>query len=477
MPINDSLTQPFDCAVIGAGITGIACAYYLKKAAPHFSVALVDFNQPMSFTSAQSGENYRNWWPHPVMTGFMNTSIDLMEEIARETGNHFNMTRRGYVLISRSDDIDDIVKSTLPNHEITETQIRVHQSGSSATYLPPRERYWKTVPEGVDIIQDKTLIREHFGTYDPDIRTIIHIGRAGDINSQQLAQYMLETFRNSGGQRFQGRVTGLDKTGDFVLDLENHSTTRPCPTQIVSARVINAAGPFLNDIAEMLGEKFPVENYLQQKITFSDKDSVVPRTSPFSIDLDPQILDWTDEERELLSEDPSLAWVCTELPSAVHCKAEGGTNGNWIKLGWALNRESSEPTLEPALSDTYPEIVLRGAARLFPGLKTYYGALPGGHIHYGGYYTMTEENWPLIGPMNSSINANDARNDSPNNGGFVAGAMSGFGTMAAAASGWLISQWVLDLELPPWAPALSPARYDDAGLMAKLRTLSDRGVL
>jgi len=48
----------------------------------------------MSFTSAQSGENYRNWWPHPTMTKFTNHSIKLMEDLSRKTDNCLLMTRR-----------------------------------------------------------------------------------------------------------------------------------------------------------------------------------------------------------------------------------------------------------------------------------------------------------------------------------------------------------------------------------------------
>ncbi len=57
----------------------------------------------MSYTSAQSGDNYRNWWPHPVMTAFTNDSIDELDRLASESNNAFNMTRGGYVLASRQD--------------------------------------------------------------------------------------------------------------------------------------------------------------------------------------------------------------------------------------------------------------------------------------------------------------------------------------------------------------------------------------
>jgi len=71
--------------VIGAGIAGIATAYYLCTRYKKASVLLVDSRPPMSFTSAQSGDNYRNWWPHPVMTAFTDHSIDLMEQLASKT--------------------------------------------------------------------------------------------------------------------------------------------------------------------------------------------------------------------------------------------------------------------------------------------------------------------------------------------------------------------------------------------------------
>ena len=52
----------------------------------------------------------------------------------------------------------------------------------------------------------------------------------------------------------------------------------------------------------------------------------------------------------------------------------------------------------PKPDDRFPEVVLHGAARLNPRLKVYYERLPRTMSHSGGYYTMTKENWPLIGP-------------------------------------------------------------------------------
>jgi glycine/D-amino acid oxidase-like deaminating enzyme len=115
------------------------------------------------------------------------------------------------------------------------------------------------------------------------------------------------------------------------------------------------------------------------------------------------------------------------------------------------------------LDDNFPDIVLRGATRLNPALKAYYGQLPHNMHHYGGWYTMTEENWPLIGAMGPP-------------GAFMNCAMSGFGTMAACAAGELCAAIVADADLPAYAKGFSLDRYKDDDLMATLRA-ANKGVL
>jgi D-arginine dehydrogenase len=185
---------------------------------------------------------------------------------------------------------------------------------------------------------------------------------------------------------------------------------------------------------------------------------------PFAIDLDGQSLDWSAEERAVLAADEPRAWLACPLPGGIHCRPDGGDAGQWIKLGWAYNRTASAPLAEPEFDPSFPEIVLRAASRLNPALKAYYGRLPRERVHYGGYYTMTRENWPLIGSMRTD-------------GAFVIGALSGFGTMAACAAGELCAKWIPGEELPGYAEKLSLARYTDEKLMADLSGSGGTGVL
>jgi len=446
-----------DVLVIGAGIIGIACAYYLKKAAPSLAVALVDRGAPLGFTSAQSGENYRNWWPHPVMKRFTDRSTDLMQEIAGETDNRISLTRRGYVLATRSADLDAILADLKAGYGDDASAIRVHDTAQAPDYANPLEDDWRRVPGGVDVLADPRLIRATFPWLTGDIRTVLHIRRAGHVDGQQLGAAMLERFRESGGTRHTGMVRSIDRGEGFRVGLEGGGEIR-CD------RLVDAAGPFLGEIAAMLGIDLPVTNVLQQKVAFEDTAGAIDRRMPFTIDLDPLTIDWDADERAALLSDPSTAAYAGEMRGAIHCRPDGGETGRWIKLGWAINDSPSRPTFEPELNPYFPELVLRAAARAQPALRAYYGHLPRAMSHYGGFYTMTEENWPLVGPMSVE-------------GAFVAGAFSGFGTMAACAAGELCAAWVLGEAPTDDAIALSPLRFEDAALMSGLRGGASRGIL
>lgn len=418
-------------AIVGSGIAGIATAYYLCQARKNASVLLIDCRQPMSYTSAQSGDNYRNWWPHPTMTAFVNDSIDELDRLARDTSNVFNMTHGGYVLATRRTDVDDL---------ITAIQGEVD----------------------AELLSGQREVRKKFPALSAAINNVIHIRRGGDISGQQLGQYMLEQLRSAGGRRLQGEVTGIGP--GYCLEVNTAEGVRVVNADVV----VNAAGPFAARVARMLGIELPVKNIYQQKIAFEDHLGAIPRDLPFCVDLDPKHLNWSEEELDLLAEDRDLAWLAEKMPGGTHCRPEGGPQGTWVKLGWAYNKRVSEPrddmANEAVIDAQFPEIVFRGAAAFIPALQAYVDAPPARFSHYGGYYTMTEENWPLIGPLD-------------NTGAFIVGALSGFGSMAACAAGKLCAAHICGGVLPDYATDLSMARLDNVELMAELVAAPNKGLL
>lgn len=439
-----------DVAVIGAGSVGIAVAYYLVTRHGLRDLTIIDSRDPMSLTSAQSGENYRNWWPHPTMTAFTDDSISLMEEIDRRSGGRLNMTRAGYVLVTRRHRPADLIENLYRGYGDAPERIRLRES-VDADYVPPRAAPWAGAPDGVDVLLDRALIRRTFPSLARDAATAVHIRRAGSISAQQLGQAMLETLRDAGVRLRRADVRGIEANPPFRIELDSERGRET----LTAERIVNAAGPFAADIAAMLGERLPVRCVYQQKISFQDREGAVPRDLPFTIDLDPQTLAWSDEDRDLLASDAATRSLVEPMPGGIHCRPDGAVDGTWIKLGWAFNARATDPHDEEPIDPHFPDVVLRAASRLHPTLAAYIGRLPRGARHYGGYYTMTEENWPLIGKMRTP-------------GAFVAAALSGFGSMAACGTGALCAAWVTDAPRPRYARSLSSERYADTALMADL---------
>src|ERR1700675_1880069 len=88
-----------EVVICGAGIAGVATAYHLAVRRGVRGGVLVDERPPLTLTSDKAAECYRNWWPGTgdAMVAVMSRSIDLLEELARESGNLFRMNRRGYL--------------------------------------------------------------------------------------------------------------------------------------------------------------------------------------------------------------------------------------------------------------------------------------------------------------------------------------------------------------------------------------------
>ncbi len=450
--------------ICGAGIAGIATAYYLATRFRRRDVLLVDAKAPMSLTTAASGENYRNWWPHGTLVAFIERSIGLLENLARATANSFHMTRRGYLYATRdqnpggfADHIADVYG------KVGAGPIRIHGDGPAGAdgwrYVPNDPADWTAALRGVDIVTGRAAIARHFPYLHDDIRAVAHVRRAGDFSTQQLGRHLLSEAKARGVRELRGKLEDVQAhDSGFTLAVR----TARGVVAVQADLLVNAAGPFAAQLAARLDVALPLHCVFQQKISFEDRGGAVPRTAPFTVDLDADRLDWSDEERALLAADPATRWLTEAVPGGVHCKPDG--RGRWIKLGWAYNHAPADPLWDPAGSDAFPELVLRAAARAIPALRQYYGNMPRPVTHYGGYYARTRDNWPLIGPMGPD-------------GAFMVCGLSGYGTMAACAAGELCATWITGETLPGYARDMSLARYENAGLMAELARLQTDGEL
>ncbi len=452
-----------DVVVCGAGIAGIAAAYHLSVVHGITDIVIADERAPLSLTSDKSTECYRNWWPGPgdAMVALMNRSIDIIESLARESGNYFNLNRRGYLFATADPARVPIFKKVAEEAaELGSGPVRCHtgQSGEPA-YVPAPASGFEDQPTGSDVIIDPALIRRYFPYLSERTLAVVHPRRCGYFGAQQLGMYMLERARERGARLVQARVEKIRLNGGRVEAVEAGDGTG---TRTIATRAfVYAGGPFLPHVSKLMGIELPVFHELHVKVAFRDHLRVIGRNAPLLIWTDPTLLPWSDEERVGLAESEETRYLLGEFPSGVHARPEGGAESDVVLILWTYDVKPVEPVFPFAFDPHYPEIALRGLAVMIPGLAAYFGRMPRPFCD-GGYYTKTRENRPLIGPL-------------PVEGAYVLGALSGYGLMAACGAGELLADHVAGGTLPRYAPAFMLERYQDPAYQKLLETWDSTG--
>src|SRR5688500_3956415 len=233
--------------ICGAGIAGVAAAYALAEHGAG-DVTIVEPGNPLSLTSDKSTEAYRNWWPGPdrAMTAFMNRSIDLIETIARATGNRINLNRRGYVFATADAGKIDFLHTMAKTAEARGGgPARFHDTASSA-YTPAPERGFDSALNGADVITDTSLIRRHFPYLAPQTIAVAHARRAGWLSAQQLGAVMLEAARERGVKIVKGRAVDIDTAGGRVCGVHvDHQGER---LTLAATQSVLAVGPLPDEM-------------------------------------------------------------------------------------------------------------------------------------------------------------------------------------------------------------------------------------
>lgn len=454
------MAEQTDILICGAGIAGVSAAYQLAVKHGRSDILLVDERPPLSLTSDKSTECYRNWWPGPgdAMVALMNRSIDLLEALAVETGNVFHLNRRGYLYVTgRAEKIPEFIRAAEEPPRLGAGPLRIH-TGALSNYLPADPERFLDQPEGADLLLDEKLLRKHFPYLSERAVAALHVRRAGWFSAQQLGACLLEKARQHGVKLVRSRLTGVDVSGGRVQSVLFEDGTR-----VATRNFVNAAGPLLPQVGNLLEVDLPVYSELHLKVAFKDHLGIVPRDAPLLIWADPQTLDWSAEERELLAEDETTRWLLGEMPPGVHTRPEGTSTSPIILMLWEYHLAEVEPVWPLPLDPLYPDIALRGLATMVPGLKVYFDKAPRPSLD-GGYYTKTRENRPLVGPL-------------PVEGAYVIGALSGFGQMAAMAAGELLAAHLTGAPLPDYAPAFDLSRYQDPEYLKLLENWGDSGQL
>ncbi|HZM62505.1 MAG TPA: FAD-dependent oxidoreductase [Vicinamibacterales bacterium] len=331
-----------DIVIAGAGMAGVALAHGLAVRRGVGRVVLVDPLEPLSLTSSKGTEAYRNYWPGPddTMVRFMNRSIDLLDELDRETGQAFELNRRGYVFLTA----DPLEADRLRQHE-----------GPTTTF-----------------VEDAREIRGRYPFVTDRVRAMLHVRRAGYMSAAKLGTCLLERARARGVELVRDEVTSLAIGNQRFAGVELASGSR-----IDAGAFVLAVGPLLPDWTERLGLTVPIVNELHGKISFDDHAGVIPRDAPLMI--------WNDSVD---------LGTFGRFPAGVHLRPRGAR----AVLGiWTYDVQVTPATFPPAFAPDYSDIVIRGLAEMVPGLRAYRDQGPSAIVD-GGYYCKTPDNRPLIGP-------------------------------------------------------------------------------
>jgi glycine/D-amino acid oxidase-like deaminating enzyme len=438
-----------DVVICGAGIAGVSAAYHLAVKHRIRNVLLVDEQAPLTLTSDKSTEAYRNWWPGPgnTMVRFMNRSIDLLEQLAAESDNYFNMSRRGYVFLTARPQQAQVMERVAKEISgLGAGPIRAYRGGPHDPAYPAcRPRGFDPGLNGAELVLDPAEVRKQYPFIKDTAIAMLHVRRCGWLSAQQLGMYLLQQAKAAGAQYLMGQVSGVGVGKGGIESVQ--VTGEKDPLDITTRSFVIAAGPLLKKAGALIGIDLPVFNELHGKIAFIDPHGVIPRDVPLMIWTDPMKLPWTEEEREVLEGSEKTRWLLEEFPSGVHFRPEGGEGSQTLLALWTYDIKPQKPAWPPVFDPAYAEIVLRGMAGMIPGLSVYLGKAGKPYVD-GGYYCKTQENRPLIGPL-------------PVKGAFVMGALSGFGIMAGMAAGELLGNHVTGCALPDYAPAFLLSRYEN----------------
>ena len=448
------MSRKSQVVICGAGIAGISAAYHLSKVGFR-DILIVDPRPPLSLTSNMSTEGYRNWWPDPALLSLMNRSIDLLEQLAAESGNVFRMNRRGYLYVTGNDEgVHAFAARAAHVADLGAGPLRIH-TGSDAGYSSTPE---DPHASGADLLLDPDLIQKHFPCLTTRAIAALHVRRAGWLSAQQLGMYLLEQARERGVRLEAAQVESIAQSGGRVRSVRLSSGEH-----VDCELFVDAAGPFVKQVGRMLDLDIPVRTELHLKVSFNDHLGIIPRDAPLMIWEDEQLLPWDADEGLALEDDLETRWLTERFPAGVHARAEGSDANQTVLMLWDYAAKFMEPVFPPPLDNVYPEVVLRGLSTMLPGLTRYFGRAPRPYID-GGYYVKTAENRLLCGPL-------------PVEGAYVIGALSGYGIMSCCAAGELLAAHMSNSQLPLYARAFRIDRYDDPAYMQALSEVDNSGQL
>ncbi|MFO7867020.1 MAG: FAD-binding oxidoreductase [Candidatus Aminicenantes bacterium] len=217
------MKENYDVAVIGAGIIGMAAAYYLGNAG--MKIAVIDKEYIGSGSTGRCIAGIRQQFSTPKSIGVMKESVSLFSEMEEEFGFSVEFSKSGYLLMAHNEELLNVFKS---NVEIQKKE------GVNVSLVSPKEA----------------------SSLEPELNTEGLVGAAYCPDDGQaypfavLKGYKTKIDENQGDFFLNNPVVELGKEKNFCLTLEDG-------TFIEAGKVLLSAGPWTRELGKKLGLDLP----------------------------------------------------------------------------------------------------------------------------------------------------------------------------------------------------------------------------
>jgi glycine/D-amino acid oxidase-like deaminating enzyme len=220
----------YDAIVIGAGISGAATAYHLRKAGA--KTLLIERGEAASGGTGKSAAIIRQSYSTPLLVRLASASISMFANARDQLGRDAGFVQDGYCFVVSQEMLEGAKKNVA-----MQKSLGIVNEWSDGPGFP--QHLPEINPEGIAGI----VYEPHGGCADPVRATEAYV----------------EAFKSAGGE-FRARTPArrLLRQGDRVTGVELDSG------EVGANNVVNAAGPWAKPLAESAGLTLPLRAVREQ---------------------------------------------------------------------------------------------------------------------------------------------------------------------------------------------------------------------
>jgi sarcosine oxidase, subunit beta len=236
----------YDAIVVGAGISGAATAYHLRKAGA--KTLLLERGEPASGGTGKSAAIIRQSYSTPLLVRLARASITMFENAKTELGRDTGFVQDGYCFVVDAGMLEGAKKNVA-----MQKGLGIVNEWSEGPGFP--QHLPEINPEGIAGI----VYEPHGGYADPVQATEAFVGAFQKLGGEFRARTPVRAL-----VRKASRVTGV------VLD----------SGEVTANHVVNAAGPWAKPLAESVGLDLPMRSVREQDTVWQvPSGRAVPKTS------------------------------------------------------------------------------------------------------------------------------------------------------------------------------------------------------